>query len=122
MPKLRERRSRACRGRRVSPLPEAKPRIRSRSLQHLEGARLDALQQVLWAKAMEGDLPAAAAVVRIIQTRCLVYGLAGRTPNTRPTDPRTVVTSPEGVPALRPSARGGWGCPNTRPAPAPLAD
>ena len=66
MPKLRERRSRACRGRRVSPLPEAKPRIRSRSLQHLEGARLDALQQVLWAKAMEGDLPAAAAVVRII--------------------------------------------------------
>ena len=42
-----------------------------------EGARLDALQQALWAKAMEGDLPAAAAVVRIIQTRCRLYGLAG---------------------------------------------
>jgi len=108
MPKLRERRSRACRGRRVSPLPEAKPRIRSRSLQHLEGARLDALQQVLWAKAMEGDLPAAAAVVRIIQTWCGLYGLAGRPPNTRPSEPRTVVTSPEGVPELRPSGRGAF--------------
>ena len=74
-------------------------------LQRLEGARLDALQQTLWAKAMEGDLPAAAAVVRIIQTRCRVYGLAGRTPNTRPSEPRTVVTSPEGVPELRPSGR-----------------
>jgi hypothetical protein len=38
------------------------------TLQHLEGARLDALQQALWAKAMEGDLPAVAAIVRIIQT------------------------------------------------------
>jgi len=35
-----------------------------------QGARLDALQQAPWAKAMEGDLPAAAAVVRIIQTWC----------------------------------------------------
>jgi hypothetical protein len=47
------------------------------TLQHLEGERLDALQQALWAKAMEGDLPAA-AVVRIIQTRCRLYGLTGK--------------------------------------------
>jgi len=54
----------------------------------VEGARLDALQQALWAKAMEGDLPAAAVVVRIIQTRCRLYGLGGRPPNTRPSEPQ----------------------------------
>ena len=76
------------------------------SLQHLEGARLDALQQALWAKTMEGDLPAVAAIVRIIQARCRLYGVTGKTAATRPSAPRTVVLSPEGVPELRPSVRG----------------
>jgi hypothetical protein len=40
------------------------------NLQHLEGARLDALQRALWAKAMEGDLLSVACIVRIIQARC----------------------------------------------------
>src|SRR4051812_38836837 len=66
------------------------------NLQHLEGARLDALQQALWAKAMEGDMPAVAGIVRIIQTRCRLYGLTARTP--MPTAPRTVVTSPGKLP------------------------
>ena len=93
----------------ATPEGSGHPAFRSRKRgTAVEGARLDALQQVLWAKAMEGDLPAAAAVVRIIQTRCLVYGLAGRTPNTRPTEPRTVVTSPEGVPELRHSGHGAF--------------
>jgi hypothetical protein len=71
-------------------------------LQHLEGARLDALQQALWAKAMEGDLPAVAAIVRIIQARCRLYGLTGKTTPMPPsaTAP-TVVLSPEEVTELR---------------------
>jgi hypothetical protein len=70
-------------------------------MQHAEGARLDALQQALWAKAMEGDLPAVAAIVRIIQVRCRLYGLNTRSPNPRPPAPRTVVLSPGEVTALR---------------------
>ena len=67
------------------------------NLQHLEGARLDALQQALWAKAMGGDLPAVAAIVRIIQARCRLYGLTGNTTNPRPPTSRTVVMSSEEV-------------------------
>ena len=60
------------------------------------GRTLDALQQALWAKAMEGDLPAVAGIVRIIQARCRLYGVTGRGPNPLPpTTPRTVVLSPE---------------------------
>ena len=64
------------------------------NLQHLEGARLDALQQGLWAKAMEGDLPTVAAIVRMIQARCRLYGLIGQTRNPLPPTPETVVLSP----------------------------
>ena len=72
------------------------------NLQHLEGARLDALQQALWAQALEGDLPAVAAIVRIIQTRCRLYGLTGKTTPMPPSaTPRTVVLSPEEVTELR---------------------
>ena len=67
------------------------------NLQHLEGAHLDALQQALWAKAMEGDLPAVAAIVRIIQARSRLYGVTGRGTNPRPPAPQTAVLSPEEV-------------------------
>jgi hypothetical protein len=62
------------------------------NLQHLQGARLDALQQALWTSAMDGDLPAVTAIVRIIQARCRLYGLIGKTAMPRPTTPRTVRT------------------------------
>jgi hypothetical protein len=67
------------------------------NLQHLESARLDALQQALWAKAMGGDLPAVAAIVRIIQARCRLYGLTGKTPMPQPKTPRAVVLSRDEV-------------------------
>jgi hypothetical protein len=63
------------------------------NLQHLEGARLDALQRALWAKAMEGDLPAGTAIVRIVQAPCRLYGLTGNTRNPGLPTPRTVVMS-----------------------------
>ena len=64
------------------------------ALQHLEATRLDALQLALWNKAMDGDLPAVAAIVRIIQARCRLYGLTGHKSDQAPARARTVVTPP----------------------------
>jgi hypothetical protein len=44
---------------------------------------------------MDGDLPAVAAIVRIIQARCRLYGLTGNTVNPLPQTRRTVVMSAE---------------------------
>ena len=62
------------------------------NLQHLDGERLDALQQALWAEAMEGDLPAVAAIVRIIRARSRQYGLTGKAPMPRRTRKRPDMT------------------------------
>ena len=39
-------------------------------LRGLEVQRLDSLQLAMWQKAMEGDVPSAMAVVRVIMSRC----------------------------------------------------
>jgi len=62
-------------------------------------ARLDALQAVLWDRAMSGDLQAAKMVAGIIMARCRVSGLLSTTrPEVkRASDncgPRTLVISP----------------------------
>ncbi len=63
------------------------------TLRALEVARLDALQQALWDRAMDGHVPAAQAVVRIIEARARVLGLVqtGKTKRARCTQPQTVV-------------------------------
>ena len=59
-------------------------------LRSLETARLDALQVAVWGRAMDGDVPAGQAAVRIIMARCKLLGLEGL--STLTTDrPRTVV-------------------------------
>jgi len=63
-----------------------------------EVARLDALQAVLWDRAMSGDLQAAKVVAGIVMARCRVLGLLS-TPSrgVRPSSncgPRTLVISP----------------------------
>lgn len=42
----------------------------------LELSRLDALQQPLWERAVSGDVAAATAVLRIVEQRCRLLGLA----------------------------------------------
>ncbi len=63
------------------------------TLRALEVARLDALQQALWDRAMGGHVPAAQAAVRIIEARARVLGLVqtGKTKRARCTQPQTVV-------------------------------
>ncbi len=80
-------------------------------LQHLEAERLDALQHALWAKAMDGDLPALAAILRIIQARCRLYGLTGATPDSpRPCRPRRSLNfTPQSAPCFVPSDSSGTG-------------
>ena len=46
-------------------------------LRNLEVKRLDSLQLAMWQKAMQGDVPSAAAVVRVIMSRCPLLGLEG---------------------------------------------
>jgi len=68
-------------------------------LRQTEVARLDALQAVLWDRAMSGELSAAKVIAGIIMARCRVYGLLS---TTRPAvkrasdncGPRTLVISP----------------------------
>lgn len=58
-------------------------------LRRLEVDRLDALQQSLWESALRGDVNAAKAVLRIIETRCRLLGLSASGPNS--VGPRAVV-------------------------------
>ena len=60
------------------------------TLQELEVARLDALQAALWDQAMDGDVAAAQAAMRIISARCRLLGLYGQT-SPQGFTPRTVV-------------------------------
>ncbi|MCE0488146.1 hypothetical protein [Ornithinimicrobium sediminis] len=60
-------------------------------LRYLENTRLDALQQSLWGAAMDGDVEAATAIVRIIAARVRLNGLAGADINGRSAAPVTVV-------------------------------
>ena len=46
-------------------------------LRSLEIERLDHLQVAVWRKAMDGDVPSAIAVVRVIMARCRLLGLDG---------------------------------------------
>ena len=46
-------------------------------LRNLEVKRLDSLQLAMWQKAMQGDVPSATAVVRVIMSRCPLLGLEG---------------------------------------------
>ncbi len=63
------------------------------ALRAVEVDRLDALQQALWDRAMGGHVPAAQAVLRIIEARARVLGLVqtGKTKRARCTQPQTVV-------------------------------
>jgi hypothetical protein len=71
-------------------------------LRHLELARLDALQAALWPRAMKGDVPAALAVLRVVDQRLRLLGL-DRGPRQRRTEtawpschgPATVVVDPD---------------------------
>ena len=47
-------------------------------LRSLEVERLDRLQSAIWQKAMDGDVPSAAAILRCIMARCRLLGLEGR--------------------------------------------
>src|SRR4051794_18019038 len=47
------------------------------NLRALECARLDAVQAAYWQKAMEGDVRAAALVLRVMDQRTRLLGLAG---------------------------------------------
>jgi hypothetical protein len=66
------------------------------NLQLLEGERLDRLQAALWDQALAGDVNAGAAIVRIIYSRCRLFGLLGEVarPDVGSGTPRTVVVSP----------------------------
>jgi hypothetical protein len=46
-------------------------------LRSLEVERLDSLQSAMWQKAMEGDVPSAFAILRVIMARCRLLGLDG---------------------------------------------
>jgi len=68
-------------------------------LRQTEVARLNALQVVLWDRAMSGDLQAAKVVAGIIMTRCRVSGLLSTTSReveraSSNCGPRTLVISP----------------------------
>jgi hypothetical protein len=58
--------------------------------------RLDALQCPLWGRALAGDISAVNTVLKIIQTRIRLLGLALPDPEERTTgEAATVVLSPE---------------------------
>jgi hypothetical protein len=65
-------------------------------LRSIEVKRLDSLQSAMWQKAMDGDVPSAIAVLRVIMSRCRLLGLDGpgllRGGDPRP---RTLVVPPE---------------------------
>jgi len=67
-------------------------------LRQTEVARLNALQVVLWDRAISGDLQAAKMVVAIIMARCRVLGLLSTTSRevraSSNCGPRTLVISP----------------------------
>jgi hypothetical protein len=46
-------------------------------LRSLEIARLNSLQLAMWQKAMDGDVPSAMAILRVIMARCRLLGLDG---------------------------------------------
>jgi hypothetical protein len=48
-----------------------------KDLRSLEVARLDALQDAVWDKAMAGDVPSVMAARRVIMARCRLLGLDG---------------------------------------------
>ncbi|GAA3710010.1 hypothetical protein GCM10022399_28560 [Terrabacter ginsenosidimutans] len=64
-------------------------------------ARLDALQQALWDKAMASDVEAAREVRGVIMARCRLLGLDDRSKQSVGWTPRTVVLSAEDREALR---------------------
>ena len=66
------------------------------ALRELETERLDALQHALWDAAMTGDVHAATAIVRIVQTRVRLHGLGPVAGTTTASVPRTVVVPPPG--------------------------
>jgi orotate phosphoribosyltransferase-like protein len=65
-------------------------------LRHLENARLDALQVALWDAAIDGDVSAVVAVVKIVQARVHLNGLeaAGDGVEVMPQTPRTLIVPP----------------------------
>ncbi len=67
-------------------------------MRQTEVARLNALQVVLWDRAISGDLQAAKMVVAIITARCRVLGLLSTTSREARASsncgPRTLVISP----------------------------
>jgi hypothetical protein len=65
------------------------------TMQRLEGERLDALQCGLWDKAMAGDVAAGLTVLRIVATRCRLFGLYAAVAEKDAAGPRTVVVPPE---------------------------
>jgi hypothetical protein len=46
-------------------------------LRSLEVKRLNSLQSAMWQKAMDGDVPSAMAILRVIMARCRLLGLDG---------------------------------------------
>jgi hypothetical protein len=71
-------------------------------LRQLELDRLDALQLALWTRAMHGEVPAALAVLRILDQRIRLLGLAEVSRKQQPQDawpscqgPATVVIHPD---------------------------
>jgi hypothetical protein len=63
------------------------------NLRHLKNARLDAL--ALWDAAIDGDVRAVVAVVKIVQARVHLNGLdVGKGDTRQPSTPRTLVVSP----------------------------
>jgi hypothetical protein len=65
-------------------------------LRDLENARLDSLQVALWDAAIDGDVSAVVAVVKIVQARIHLNGLeaAGDGIQVLPQTPRTLVVPP----------------------------
>ena len=61
-------------------------------LRSMEIERLDNLQLAVWQRAMDGDVPSAIAVVRVIMARCRLLGLDGTgLPRADDPLPRTLV-------------------------------
>jgi hypothetical protein len=65
-------------------------------LRSLEVERLNSLQVAMWQKAMDGDVPSAIAVLRVIMARCRLLGLEGPgLLRVGDPSPRTLVVPPE---------------------------
>ena len=87
----------------INAVLEAQQEEAVEKLRQPEGERLDAVQLSLWEKALAGDNTAALAVVRIIATRCRLFGLGEPRVRTGGNVPRTVV-----VPAEQARSRMLW--------------